>query len=253
MRHEPEGKNRMNYGLYTIFLGMRARQNTLETQANNIANASTTGFKAQRMTYGTFEAEKKGTGDRQLLVAGASAANSTDFSNGSVQLTGRSLDVAIEGDAFIQIETPNGPRFTRAGNMTVSDGGQLVTKNGDLVVGEKGPITIPRDTELSIGKRGTLSAGGKDIDTLKLVRFDNPAAALLKDGDTVFKATGAENPQPATNSRVVQGSLEGSNINTISEMVAMINNNREFESLQKSLTLLMNDMGRKVSGEIGKI
>lgn len=63
----------MNYGLYSIFLGMRARQNTLETQANNIANASTAGFKAQRMVYSTFEAEKKGTGDQQLLVAGASA------------------------------------------------------------------------------------------------------------------------------------------------------------------------------------
>jgi flagellar basal-body rod protein FlgF len=243
----------MNYGLYSIFLGMRARQNTLETQANNIANASTTGFKAQRMIYSTFEAEKKGTGDRQLLVAGASAGTSTDFSAGSIQQTNRSLDVAIEGDAFLQVQTPNGIRYTRAGNMTVNDGGQLVNKNGDLVVGEKGPITIPRDSALSIGKRGVLSAGGKDIDALKLVRFNNPAAALLKDGESMFIATGAEAPQDAPGAKVIQGSLEGSNINSVSEMVAMINNNREFESLQKSLTLMVNDMGRKISGEIGKL
>ncbi|MEQ1604160.1 MAG: flagellar basal-body rod protein FlgF [Pyrinomonadaceae bacterium] len=243
----------MNYGLYTIFLGMRARQNTLETQANNIANASTTGFKAQRMIYSTFEADKKGTGDRQLLVAGASAATNTNFTAGAIQQTGRGLDVAIEGDAFLQVQTPNGIRYTRAGNMTVNDGGQLVNKNGDLVVGEKGPITIPRDSELSIGKRGVLSAGGKDIDSLKLVRFNNPAAALLKDGESMFVATGAEAPQAATDSKVTQGSLEGSNINSVTEMVAMINNNREFESLQKSLTLLVNDMGRKISGEIGKL
>lgn len=243
----------MNYGLYSIFLGMRARQNTLETQANNIANASTAGFKAQRMVYSTFEAEKKGTGDRQLLVAGASAANSTDFTTGSMQQTGRGLDVAIDGDAFLQIQTPRGVRYTRAGNMTVNDNGQLVNKNGDLMVGEKGPITVPRDSELSIGKRGVMSAGGKDIDTLKLVRFNNPAAALAKDGDSMFTLTGAEAPQDATNSKVIQGSLEGSNINTVAEMVSMINNNREFESLQKSLTLLVNDMGRKISGEIGKL
>ncbi len=243
----------MNYGLYSIFLGMRARQNTLETQANNIANASTTGFKAQRMIYSTFEAEKKGSGDRQLLVAGASAASTTDFSGGSIQQTGRGLDIAIEGDAFLQVQTPRGIRYTRAGNMTVNDGGQLVTKNGDLVVGEKGPITIPRDSQLSIGQKGVLSAAGKDIDSLKLVRFDNPAAALVKDGESMFVATGAEAPQAATGSRVIQGSLEGSNINSVSEMVAMINNNREFESLQRSLTLMVNDMGRKISGEIGKL
>lgn len=243
----------MNYGLYTIFLGMRARQNTLESQANNIANASTAGFKAQRMIYSTFEAEKKGDGDRQLLVAGASASTNTDFSTGSMQQTGRGMDVAIEGDAFLQIQTPRGVRYTRAGNMTVNDGGQLVTKNGDLIVGEKGPITIPRDAELSIGRKGALSAGGNDIDSLKLVRFDNPAAALMKDGDSMFVATGTEAPQAATDSKIIQGSLEGSNVNSVTEMVAMINNNREFESLQKSLTLLMNDMGRKISGEIGKI
>ncbi len=243
----------MNYGLYNIFLGLRARQQTLEVQANNIANASTAGFKAQRLIYSTFEAEKRADTDRQLLVAGASTQTTTDFSNGSIQQTGRSMDVAIEGDAFIQVQTPRGVRFTRAGNMTVSDGGQLVTKNGDFVIGANGPITIPRDAKLEIGERGVISAAGRDIDTLQLVRFDNPAAALFQDGDTMFAATGTEAPQPATNSRVVQGALEGSNINSVTELVAMINNNREFESLQRSLTLLMNDMGRKISGEIGKV
>jgi flagellar basal-body rod protein FlgF len=243
----------MNYGLYSIFLGMRTRQNTLETQANNIANATTEGFKAKRMVYSTFEAEKKGQGDRQLLVAGASAENKTDFTTGTIRVTGRSLDVAIEGDAFLQVQTPRGVRFTRAGNMTVSENGQLMTKNGHLVVGEKGPITVPRDSEISIAERGGVSAGGQEIDSLKLVRFNNPAAALLSDGDSFFAASGAEVPQPATGSRVIQESLEGSNVNPLTEMVSMINNNREFESLQKSLTLLMNDIGRKVSGEIGKM
>lgn len=243
----------MNYGLYSIFLGLRTRQNTLETQASNIANANTEGFKAKRMVYSTFEAEKKADNDRQLLVAGASAENASDFTTGTIRVTGRSLDVAIDGDAFLQVQTPRGIRFTRAGNMTVSEDGQLVTKNGHLVVGEKGPITIPRDSEISIAQKGGISADGQEIDSLKLVRFNNPASALLADGDSFFAASGSEVPQPATGSRVIQESLEGSNVNPITELTAMINNNREFESLQKSLTLLVNDIGKKVSGEIGKM
>lgn len=242
----------MNYGLYSIFLGLRTRQNTLETQASNLANASTEGFKAKRMVYSTFEAEKKGDGDRQLLVAGASAENATDFSRGTIRVTGRSLDIAIEGDAFLQVQTPRGVRFTRAGNLTVSESGQLVTKNGNLLVGEKGPITVPRDSKVDIGERGGVSADGSEIDSIKLVRFNNPARALLSDGDSYFMASGAEVPQPATGSRVVQESLEGSNVNPVTELVAMIDNNRQFESLQKSLTVLMNDIGRK-QGEIGKM
>lgn len=243
----------MNYGLYNIFLGMRARQQTLENQANNIANASTVGFKAQRMIYSTFEAEKRADTDRQMLVAGASAETKTDFTMGSIMQTGRSMDIAIEGDAFLQVQTPRGVRFTRAGNMTVNDAGQLATKNGDLVIGANGPITIPRNSEIAIGEKGIIAAAGRDIDTLQLVRFENPAAALVKDGDTMFAANGTEAPQAATGGKVISGALETSNLNTVSEMVSMINNNREFESLQRSLTLLMNDIGRKISGEIGKM
>jgi flagellar basal-body rod protein FlgF len=243
----------MNYGLYSIFLGMRSRQNTLETQANNIANASTAGFKAERLVYSSFEAASKGTSDKQGLVVGVSTSSGIDFTAGSMQQTGRSLDIAIEGDAFLQIQTPNGVRYTRVGNLTQNAVGQLVTKNGDLVVGGGGPITVPREGKLTIGQDGSLALDNKPVEKLKLVRFNNPVTALLKDGDSMFKATGTEQPQENITSKIVQGALENSNVNPISEMVAMINNNREFESLQKSLTVLMNDIGRKVAGEIGKL
>jgi flagellar basal-body rod protein FlgG len=128
-----------------------------------------------------------------------------------------------------------------------------VTKNGSLAVGETGPITISEKGAFAIGEDGSLSVGGQVMDKLKLVRFNNPANALIKDGDSLFMESGAEKPQPDVNSKVVQGCLENSNVNSISEMVAMINNNREFESLEKSVSLLMNDLGRKISGEIGKI
>lgn len=243
----------MDYGLYTAFLGMRSRQRTLDVQANNIANASTTGFKAERLIYSAIEAAKKGSGDRQKIVAGVQTSSATDFSAGALRETGRSLDVAIDGDAFLQIETARGTRYTRAGNLTLDASGQLVTHNGDLVVGDGGAITVPPGGEISIGEDGTLSVGKNSFGKLKLVRFDNPTAALTKEGDSLFALTGSEQPQDNVNSRVQQGALESSNINTVSEMVAMINNNREFESLQKSMSLLMNDLGRKIAGEIGKI
>jgi flagellar basal-body rod protein FlgF len=243
----------MNYGLYTAFLGMRARQRTLDAQANNIANASTTGFKAERLAYSTFEADRKSETDKQNLVAGAATTNLTDFSTGSFQQTGRALDIAIEGDAFLQIQTKNGVRYTKAGNLSLTSSGQLVTKNGDLVVGDRGGITLPTQGNISIGGDGSISVDGALVDKLKLVRFNNPTNALTQEGNSFFVANGTENPSPNTNSRVIQGSLESSNINAVSEMVAMINNNREFESLQKSVTLLMNDLGRKIAGEIGRI
>ena len=243
----------MNYGLYTIFLGMRSRQNTLDVQANNIANASTAGFKAERLVYRTFEAASKGTSDTQGLVLGVSTTSWTDLKEGSMQETGNSMDVAIKGDGFLQVQTPGGVRYTRVGNLTQNANGQLVTKNGDLVVGGRGPITVPSEGKLKIGADGSLSSDDQQVDTLKLVRFNNPVTALMKDGDTMFKATGLEQPQDATDSKIVQGAIENSNVNPISEMVAMINNNREFESLEKSLTVLMNDVGRKISGELGKL
>ncbi len=242
----------MNNGLYTSFLGMRARQRTLDTQANNIANAMTTAYKAERLNYSTVEAEQKGESSLQNLVAGVMTSGATDFSAGGITQTGRDLDVAIEGDGFFQIQTERGPRYTRAGNLTLDAAGQLVTKNGDLVVGSKGAITVPKGGEISIGEDGSISIKGQKVDQLKLVRFENPTAALQKEGDSLFVETGNEQPLAATNSRIHQGALEGSNINSIQEMVSMINNSREFESIQKSVSLLMNDLGRKISGEIGK-
>lgn len=243
----------MNYGLYTAFLGMRSRMRTLDAQANNIANASTTGFKAERLAYSTFEADKKSQSDRQYLVAGSSASNSIDFSTGTLEQTKAPLDLAINGDGFFQIQTPQGIRYTRAGNFSVNSSGQLVTKNGDLVIGERGGITLPKQGQVTIDEDGSINVGNRKIDNLKLVRFNNPTTALSQEGNSLFVANGSQPPLPISDSRVLQGTLESSNINPVLEMVAMINNNREFESLQKSVTLLMNDLGRKISGEIGRL
>jgi flagellar basal-body rod protein FlgF len=279
----------MNYGLYAAFLGMRARQRTLDVMANNLANASTAGFKAEGLLYRSvesaeIEAQRASEANKQASTTGPTTGQSeqtnfaptdpqtdiraeakkqsravgvltnsmTDYSPGPIRETGRALDVALDGDAFLVVQTPRGERYTRAGNFTLDANGQLVTHKGDLVVGGAGPITVPSG-EVTIGEDGTISVQGQTIDQLKLVRFNDPRSALLKEGETLYMATGKENATETFNVRVVQGSLEMANVNTVSEMAAMIQNSREFDSLQRNITLLMNDLGRKVSSEIGKI
>lgn len=263
----------MNYGLYTAYLGMRARLRTLEVIANNVANASTTGYKADGLHYQSVEAaaleqarraaaEAKtaqfddtpfGQSDAalsSLRALGVTTGSLFDFSNGTARQTGRSLDVALEGDGFLVVQTPRGERYTRDGSLTLDANGQLVNARGDLIVGEGGPITI-RPGEVSISDDGRISVGGQEQGRLKLVRFDKPNLALSKETDSLFLANSGAQPQDAPQTRIHQGMLEGSNVNPVGEMALMLQNNREFESLQRSVTQLMSM--HKIATEIGKI
>jgi flagellar basal-body rod protein FlgF len=294
----------MNSGLYAAYLGMRARQHTLDVFAHNIANASTVGFKASRLFYRSVEAaeiaaerarQQAGAQNTGAAPAGAppttlqsppgsanaqpvtippannpaaaeqAAAPATllpartlgivtsgvlDFSPGSLRDTGRPLDLALDGDGFLEVQTPRGVRYTRAGSLTLNADGQLVTRNGDLIVGQGGPLTA-RPGELTIGADGTISSNGQVAGQLKLVRFTNPRAALKQEGEALFVATGAERPQEAPQTRVVQGALEMSNVDVVSEMAAMMQNSRDFDALQNSITLMMS--ARKLAAEIGRI
>ncbi len=278
----------MNYGLYSAFLGMRARQRTLETIANNIANASTAGFKRDSRFHHSIEnadaallraqqagAQLNGQGnpaaaatptpsepfnatanppDATARVFGILSGGATDFSPGVLRETGRPLDVALDGEGFLVVQTPRGERYTRAGALTVDASGQLVTQRGELVVGERGPITIRQGKgDLGIGADGSVSVDGQPVGKLKVVRFTDTRAALTKEGDSLFMTTGKEQPQAANSTRVVQGVLELSNVNAVTEMATMMQNSREFDSLQRSITMMMNDIGRKIATEIGRI
>ncbi len=282
----------MNYGLYSAFLGMRARQRTLETIANNLANASTAGFKRDSLFHHSIEkadaafirAQQSGgqlnpseaalranaaagtptpagslfgaanPPDSMGRVFGILSGGTTDFTAGVFRETGRPLDVALDGDGFLTVQTPRGERYTRAGALTLDASGQLVTQRGEIVVGDNGPITIQQGKgDLGIGADGSVSMDGKPVGKLKVVRFDDTRAALTKEGDSLFMATGKQEPQQANNTRVVQGVLELSNVNAVTEMATMMHNSREFDSLQRSITMMMNDIGRKIATEIGRI
>jgi len=255
----------MNYGLYTAYLGMRARMRSVEAIANNLANASTTGFKAEKLYYRSVESfgldevpnrdpfgskEPLSEADLQVRTLGVSTGGMSDFSSGAIRETGRALDVALNGDGFLVVQTPRGERYTRNGALSLDVNGQLVTAQGDLVVGTGGPITLPPG-EVSINENGAISVKGQAVGQLKVVRFADPRAELLKEGDSFFATRAGATPQEAASTRVEQGMLEASNVNPVGELVAMIQNNREFESLQRSITL--QGSLRKIAGEIGKI
>ena len=288
----------MNSALYTTFLGMRARQQRLDVIANNIANAGTNGFKADRLLYRSVvaaeaeaaEATKAGeangaaepaaanppaanTNGAAVVPAAATAPNgaaagltparsgrdvgvltaqTTDFSRGSIRETSRSLDISLDGDGYLVVQTPRGERYTRQGSFTLDNAGQLVTQSGELIVGDSGPITVPPG-EVSIGEDGTVTANGKFAGRLKLVEFANANQALTKEGSSLFAATGRQVATEASATRVVQGTLEMSNVNSLTEMVAMMQNTREFESLQKAVSMMMNDIGKTVATELGRL
>jgi flagellar basal body rod protein FlgG len=269
----------MERALYTTYLGMRARQQMLDTRANNIANASTPGFKAELTRFQSVETlmSRDEIAARLVLTAGpetppdissvsgglrgfsasVSATNVTNHTAGELRRTDRSLDVALQGDAFFVVSTPRGERYARAGNFTVSPAGQMIDQNGDMVIcrdsaGADGPLTLPPG-EYLIAEDGTVSVNQQSLGQLKLVRFADPGNALTKEGGTLFALTGKERPQAATDVRVIQGSLEMANGDPLLEMAALLKNMSEFESLQKSISLLMNDVGRKISNDIGRV
>jgi flagellar basal-body rod protein FlgF len=188
---------------------------------------------------------------RDARAEGVTTSGATDFTSGAIRETGRPLDVALEGEGLFVVQTARGERYMRAGNLTLDSAGQLVTQGGDLVVGEAGPITIPPG-DVAIGEDGTISVNGQNVDRLKVVTFVNPQTSLIKEGGSLFVATGQGTPVEANNPRVHQGALEMSNVNPVSELVAMMQNSREFESLQKSMTM-MREIGRRVTTEIGRI
>jgi flagellar basal-body rod protein FlgF len=226
-----------------------ALRRELDVVANNIANLNTTGFKADGAVFQEFlmpvaRADQFQPPDRRLSYV-QDRATWHDFNQGPVQQTGNPLDVAIDGDAFLVVQTPRGERYTRNGALQLNAAGELVTSAGDRVLGEAGPITFQQqDREIAISQDGTVSVreGNANIDAIRgrirLARFAQPQI-LQKDGASTFAAPAGVAPQtpPAPqngaplgpeNSRIMQGALEKSNVRAVIEMTRMIEVTRTY-------------------------
>jgi flagellar basal-body rod protein FlgF len=212
-----------------------SRQMVLDRQmdviAHNIANATTTGFKATAML---LEPVPVNAGERQRLDYVQDVGMVRDLRPGPVTTTGNPFDLAIEGAGYLAVQTAAGVRYSRSGQLHVSDLGELETAAGDPVLDDGGaPLTIPLDAgRITIAADGTVSTPTAVIGRLDLVTFANEQR-LVSVGDDLYRTDQA--PLPATEARVVQGALEGSNVRPIVEMVEMMATVRAYQGTQRLL------------------
>lgn len=225
--------------IYTAMTGAKHTMGQQAAVSHNLANATSTGFRAELHKLRAVPVQGEGLATRAFVVDASVAAN---FESGPMQHTGRPLDVAVEGKGWLAVQLPDGREaYTRDGSLQLSANGVVQTRSGLPVLGDGGPVTIPPDNELLIGKDGTISAlqaGGAEnvinvIGRLKLV--NPPEASLARGDDGLFRLQdGAAAPQDE-NVRVAGGYLEGSNVSVVDQMVQMISLARQFEMQTKML------------------
>jgi flagellar basal-body rod protein FlgF len=224
----------MDRMIYLSMSGAKATMQRQDTLANNLANVSTPGFRAELQAFRAVPVQGSGASTR---VYALETTTGYDASPGAITSTGRNLDVAAKGNAWLAVQALDGTEaYTRGGSLEVTSDGTLTTRSGLPVLGDGGPLQVPPNSAVSIGADGTVSAKGVDgkntaIGKLKLV---TPEAALTRGEDGLFRA--AEGELSADDkARVQDGALEGSNVSPVETMVAMISAARQFEAQMKML------------------
>ena len=230
----------MDRMIYLSMSGAKATMQRQDTLANNLANVSTTGFRAELQAFRSVPVLGSGASTRVYALETTPAYDATP---GAISATGRNLDVAMKGSAWLAVQGLDGTEaYTRGGALDLSADGTLTTRSGLTVMGDGGPIQTPPNSEISIGGDGTVSArvaNGKSnvVGRLKLV---TPEAALTRGEDGLFRAPDGELPaDPAA--RVQDGALEGSNVSAVETMVSMISAARQFEAQMKMLQTAESD------------
>ena len=223
----------MDRMIYLAMSGAKATMQRQEVVAHNLANASTTGFRAELAAFRAVPVIGQGASTRVYALESTAGYNAEA---GLVQATGRSLDVAMKGNAWLAVQGLDGTEaYTRAGSLDVNTEGLLTTSNGLTVLGDGGPITIPANSEIKIGADGTISAksGNQRPQVVGRLKLVTPEAPLQRGTDGLFRA--AEELPADASARVQDGALEGSNVSAIESMVAMISAARQFEQQMKML------------------
>lgn len=211
----------------------------LDVIANNLANVSTTGFKARNSRFAEYLMPKaRGDAfpapDRRVGFV-IDRGTALDTSSGAIEQTGNPLDVAIKGDAFFVVQTQDGERYTRSGAFQIDPTGQLVTNDGHRVAGEAGPIQFgPTETGVAIAPDGTISTNLGVRGKIRLVRFDN-IQSLSNEGANVYSSRTPAQPA-GVQGRLEPGALERSNVRAITEMTRLMEVNRAYTGIASMLS-----------------
>jgi flagellar basal-body rod protein FlgF len=220
--------------IYLSMSGAKATMQRQDTLANNLANVSTVGFRAELAAFRSVPVQGSGASTR---VYALESTPGYDSSTGAVTATGRNLDIAVKGNSWLAVQGLDGTEaYTRAGALDVSTDGTLTTAGGLTVLGDGGPIQLPPNAEPQIGSDGTVTAKGSDgkitaVGKLKLVTPESP---LQRGTDGLFRSPDGDLSSDP-NARVQDGALEGSNVSSVETMVAMISAARQFEAQMKML------------------
>ncbi len=225
----------MDRVIYLAMAGAKASMQRQDALAHNLANASTNGFRAEMTAFRAVPVLGDGASTRVYAIETTPGYNAEP---GPVAATGRNLDVAMKGNAWLAVQAADGTEaYTRAGALDVNTEGLLITRAGLAVVGDGGPITVPPNAQVAVGGDGTVTAtvagaAPQGIGRLKLV---TPEAAFLRGNDGLFRsAEGDDLPADAT-ATLQSAALEGSNVSAVEAMVAMISAARQFEQQMKML------------------
>jgi flagellar basal-body rod protein FlgF len=233
-------------GLYIAASGMLAEQVRQDLLSNDLANASTPGYKADNAEQASFSDlllwnSNTGAAVGSLSMGSRITKVVTDLSQGPLQSTGDPLDVALDGPGFLAVSTGSGVRYTRDGELVIDGEGRLATDTGDLVLGTSGsPITVGQvsdPSQISIDSRGTVKVGTRTVGTLAVMSL----TGATKQGDTLF--TGSPGVRPA-GTTVQQGFIEGSGVQPAEAMVDMIVSFRSYETTQRAIQTIDTELGK---------
>jgi len=258
----------MNRGFYMGASAMNLRAQELEVIANNLANVNTVGFKEGRVTNRSFadyltlqqvDLGENGVNSRPLgvMTTGGSQPwlNYAVHTQGPLKYSGNPLDLALAGDGFFAVETPDGIRYTRSGNFTLDSEGTLLTQSGNAVMSDRDrPITLTGNGPIQISADGTITQDGQEAGQLKIVAF-NQINMMRPEGRNLYGYAGGTGEELPSDASVRQGYVEHSNVDSMRAMVRMIEVTRAFESAQKVVSTqdevlsgAVNTLGRVKAG-----
>ena len=236
----------MRYDVNDVAIAGSRKLTQLDFVANNVANASTPGFKSEHLYY----AMKGRAAQEDSRVDLGPTSTKIDFAQGTLNRTGNKFDLAIEGDGYFTIQTRNGIAYTRNGNFILNKNNEIITHAGDYVLGESGKIVISGE-EVSIDGDGSIQVDGSVAGKLRITAFSN-SGDVSRAAAGQYLDSGKAGPKKADNYKIASGYLEMSNVNAVKEMVEMIDIQRTFETYQK-IILTMSEFDKISTNRIGKL
>ena len=236
-------------GQYIALSGMRTRLGDLDRLAEDIANANTTGYKAERTAR---EHVGRPTFDDSLQTAidVVQGGRKLDMATGAITPTGRDLDVAIEGAGFFTVQGQNGMKYTRDGHFIRGADGTLNASDGSPILAQGDNVIKVGTTKVSIDADGTVHSNGAVVGKLQITEFDDPGQ-LVREGGAMMSA-GAQMPNEADKVAVRSGALEQSNVSVVTRIAEMTDVARGFDALQRAVSILMNEVDAKAIDHLGR-